>query len=403
MEDGTIQRGGRWMQYMDFSLEEYRGRYARLQRLLRDANLDAVLLSDTGNLIYVTGYRSLLVVSKFRPFLSLCPAEGDPVLILPNLEVGVGRRMSWIQDVRGWGARGPYTDRPDFLSIIKDLIAEKRLNGKRIGFELSAGQRLGMTLDQFEAIRDAFAEVNCQVASCTDVMWKLRVKKSPDEIECLRIAGRATDAGYLAALEIAREGVTEREMSHAIAQGMMRAGADWPGMLIVQSGRDRYDMTNPPASERKVQRGDMVIFDIGAMYKGYWGDMTRGFFVGEASKRQREFYAAILEIFNRTKDAVKPGILIEEIDKVAEKATVDLGYKDYMWHRTGHALGVDVHELPSVAQGDKTVLEPGMVFTIEPGIYDFEVGAFRIEDVVVVTDTGHESLNATAPTELIVK
>ncbi len=88
---------------------------------------------------------------------------------------------------------------------------------------------------------------------------------------------------------------------------------------------------------------------------------------------------------------------------VAEQTTIELGYKDYMWHRTGHAVGIDVHELPSVAAGDKTMLEPGMVFTIEPGIYDFSVGAFRIEDVVVVTETGYESLNATAPTRLIVK
>jgi Xaa-Pro dipeptidase len=234
-------------------------------------------------------------------------------------------------------------------------------------------------------------------------MWKARIKKSAREIECLRIAGRATDAGYRAALEIAREGVSEEELSDAIAVGMIRGGADWPGFLVVQSGRDRYDMANPPASGRRVAKGDMIIFDIGAVYKGYWGDMTRGFFIGEPSARQRELYEAELEIFTRTRDAVRPGILIEEIDKVADQTTVDLGHDDLVWHRTGHAVGVDVHELPSVAIGDKTVLEPGMVFTIEPGIYDFAVGAFRIEDVVVVTKTGYESLNATAPTALTVR
>jgi Xaa-Pro dipeptidase len=391
------------VRYMDFSLEEYQDRYHRVQQLMREANLDAMLLSDAGNLVYLTGYRTLLLISKFRPFLAMAFAHGEPVLILPNLEVGVGRKMSWIPDVRGWGARGYYADRPDALSIIKDLIAERRLSGTRVGFELSLGQRLGMTFDQFEAYRDAFTGAGCQIANGADVMWKARIKKSPREVEYLRIAGRATDAGYLAALEIAREGVSEEELSDAIAIGMIRAGADWPGFLVVQSGPDRYDMMNPPASSRRVQRGDMVIFDIGAMYKGYWGDMTRGFFIGEASARQREFYEAEHTIFTRTRDAVRPGIAIEEIDIVAERTTIELGYKDYMWHRTGHAVGIDVHELPSVAAGDKTLLEPGMVFTIEPGIYDFSVGAFRIEDVVVVTETGYESLNATAPTGLIVK
>jgi len=390
-------------QYMDFSKDEFQDRYRRLQGLLRAAKLDAALLSDAGNLIYVTGYRTLLLVSKFRPFLAMAFADGDPVLILPNLEVGVGRQMSWIDDVRGWGARGYYSDRPDALSIIKDLIAERRLGGKRIGFELSLGQRLAMTFDQFEAFRDAFTAAGCQIGNVAETMWKTRIKKSPREIEYLRVAGRATDAGYLAALEIAREGVSEEELSDAIAIGMIKAGADWPAFLVVQSGTPRYDMMNPPASPRRVEKGDMVIFDIGAMYRGYWGDMTRGFFIGEPTKRQREFYQAELEIFTRTRASVRPGISIEEIDKVAEQTTIDLGFKEYMWHRTGHAIGIDVHELPSVAAGDKTVLEPGMVFTIEPGIYDFSVGAFRIEDVVVVTDTGYESLNATAPVELIVR
>ena len=390
-------------QYMEFTREEFQDRYRRLQRLMGDAGLDAALLSDGGNIIYVTGYRTLLLISKFRPFLAMAFAEGDPVLILPNLEVGVGRQMSWIDDIRGWGARGPYSDRPDVLTIIKDLIGERRLQGKRIGFELSLGQRLGMTFDQYEAFRGAFSAAGCTIGNVAEVMWKARIKKSPREIEYLHIAGRATDAGYLAALEVAREGISEEELSDAIAVGMIRGGADWPAFLVVQSGTSRYDMMNPPASPRRAAKGDMVIFDIGAMYRGYWGDMTRGFFIGEPTKRQREFYAAEQAIFTRTRDAVRPGISIEEIDKVAEETTIELGYKDYMWHRTGHAIGIDVHELPSVAAGDKTVLEPGMVFTIEPGIYDFSVGAFRIEDVVVVTERGYESFNTTAPIDLIVK
>ncbi len=390
-------------QYMDFTREEFQDRYRRLQGLLREAQLDAALLSDAGNMVYVTGYRTLLYISKFRTFLAVVFAEGDPVLILPNLEVGVGRQMGWIDDVRGWGARGPYTDRPDALSIIKDVIAERRLGGKRVGFELSLGQRLGMTFDQYEAFRGAFEAAGCSIGNVAEVMWKLRIKKSPREIEYLRRAGRATDAGYLAALEIAREGVSEKELSDAVGIGMIRSGADWPAFLVVQSGPPRYDMMNPPASDRRVEKGDMVIFDIGAAYRGYWGDLTRGFFIGEPTTRQREFYAAELEIFQRTRDAVRPGITIEEIDKVAEATTVELGFKEYMWHRTGHAIGIDVHELPSVALGDKTVLEPGMVFTIEPGIYDFSVGAFRIEDVVVVTETGYETLNPGSPTELTIR
>jgi Xaa-Pro aminopeptidase len=367
------------------------------------ANLDAMILADPANLAYFTGYRSLLFVSKFRPFIAVVPVEGEPALILPNLEVGVGRRMSWIRDVRGWGSRGYFSDRQDFLTLLKDVLVEKRLGGKAIGFELGAGQRPTLTLEQFQSTRELFTAAGCRTLNCADIIWAARIRKSSREIDYLRIAGRATDAGYLAALEIAREGTSETELSQAVGIAMMRNGADWPGFLVVQSGPDRYDMTNPPASRRKLETGDMVILDIGAVHKGYWGDLTRGFFIGRASGAQREFYHAILEVFVRTKSAVRPGIRIEELDRVAEQTIIELGYSEHIWHRTGHSIGLDVHELPSVAEGDKTTLEPGMVFTIEPGIYNFGIGAFRLEDVVVVTEEGHESLNATAPTELIIR
>jgi Xaa-Pro dipeptidase len=389
--------------FMDFPTEEYLMRLDRVRALLAAAEIDAVVLTDPANLVYFSGYRSFLFQSKFRPFILVIPAQAEPVLILPNLEFGVGRRMSWIADVRGWGARGYYSDRPDFLSIIKDVIVERRLGRAHVGFELAAGQRLGLTLDQFEAIRNAFLGAGCEVSNCSEVIWAVRFRKSPREIAYLRAAGQATDAGYLAALDMAREGVSEAELSKAAGIAMMRSGADTPGFLIVQSGRDRYDMTNAPASDRKLKSGDMVVLDMGALHKGYWGDLTRGFFIGSASKKQRAYYEAILEVFMLTKSAVVPGIPIEEVDRVAEDAIVRLGYGERIWHRTGHAIGLDVHELPSVAKGDETILEPGMVFTVEPGIYDFESGAFRIEDVVVVTESGHESLNATAPTRLIIK
>ena len=146
----------------------------------------------------------------------------------------------------------------------------------------------------------------------------------------------------------------------------------------------------------------MVIFDQGAIYEGYWSDITRGFFIGSVSDRQREFYEAAQAITEDAVRAVKPGVTCAEVDKVAEKSTTDRGYKDYMIHRTGHSLGLEVHELPSLTVSDETVLEPGMVVTVEPGIYDFSIGAFRMEDLVVVTDSGYEYLSH-ATRDLVVK
>ena len=375
--------------FLDFSIDEYKQRYANVQRAMHRANIAGLVLSDPSNLIYLTGYRTILYQSKFRPFYAIVPADGEPVLVLPNLEVGDGRKTSWVEDIRGWG-KGLFADRPDAPTIVREVAEERHLRTGRIGFELAVGQRLAMTYDQFEALRAIF--VDAELVNAADIMWSVRVKKSPQEIAYLRTACTATDAAFDAAVEAAREGVTETTLQRVLGVTMMEHGAESPGFLVVASGPDRYDMLNPYASSRALRRGDMLNFDIGAVYKGYWGDLTRGVFIGEVSKRQREFYEAESEIFHRTLHAVKPGIAIQDVDKVAETTTRELGYEKFMLHRTGHALGLDVHEIPSVAPGDTTVLEPGMVITIEPGIYDFAIGAFRIEDTVLVTDKGFETL-----------
>jgi len=387
------------MKFLEFSVEEYKERYAKVQRFMQEADVTALVLSDASNLIYLTGYRTILFASKFRPFYAVIPAQGDPVLVLPNLEVGDGRKTSWVEDIRGWG-KGLYADRPDVFTIIREVADEKRLRTGRIGLELGVGQRLAMTFDQYEQLREIFS--GARFVNAADIMWKARVKKSPQEIAYLRVACKATDAAYDAAVAAAHEGVTETALQRVLGVTMMEHGADAPGFLVIASGPDRYDMLNPYASSRALRRGDMLNFDIGAVYKSYWADLTRGIFIGEVSKRQREFYEAESEIFRRTLHAVKPGVVIEDVDKVAEATTRELGYEKYMLHRTGHALGLDVHEIPSVAVGDTTVMAPGMVFTIEPGIYDFAIGAFRLEDTVLVTETGFETLtNCTR--ELIVR
>jgi len=386
---GKKTDGGGGKPFLDFSRSEYQERYDKIQRAMHEANVGALILSDPSNLIYVTGYRTILYQSKFRPFLAVVPAVGDPVLVLPNLEVGNGRGTSWVADIRGWG-KGLNADRPDAFTIIREVADEKHLRHGRVGLELGVGQRLAMTYDQFESLREIFT--GAQLVNAADIMWKVRVKKSPQEIAYICTACQATDAAFDAAVEAAREGVSETELQRVLGVTMMEHGAEAPGFLVIASGPDRYDMLNPYASSRALRRGDMLNFDLGAVYKGYWADLTRGIFIGEVSKRQREFYEAESEIFRRTLHAVKPGVVIQDVDKVAEQTTRELGYEQYMLHRTGHALGLDVHEIPSVAVGDTTVMEPGMVFTIEPGIYDFAIGAFRLEDTVLVTETGFETL-----------
>jgi Xaa-Pro aminopeptidase len=245
---------------------------------------------------------------------------------------------------------------------------------------------------------DAFTDLQARLPKATwvdstAVFWKLRGLKSDAEVANLRKAAEITDAAYETVLSSAQEGMTEREIQAILGQEYMRLGSDFRGFIIVGSGPSRYKMMNPYASDNRLKRGDMCILDFGAVYDGYWCDLTRGFFIGEVSDRQREFYEVAKAASAAAVAAVKPGVACEEIDQVAENYLVEAGYKEHMLHRTGHSIGLEVHELPSIGLGEKTLLQPNMVVAIEPGIYDFEIGGFRMEDIVLVTETGSEYLS----------
>ena len=162
--------------------------------------------------------------------------------------------------------------------------------------------------------------------------------------------------GYARVLEVAHEGVTERELQAEMGAAFLKEGGDYRGFIIVTSGVERYTMMNPYASDRVLKRGDMCTFDFGAVYNGYWSDLTRSFFVGEPSKRQREFYETAAMASSLTMKAVRPGMMWEELDLVAEKYLVEQGYQGNMLHRTGHSIGLEVHEMPTISLGDKTIV-----------------------------------------------
>lgn len=385
---------------MLFSTSEYRQRLDRTRELLHAEKLDALLASAPNNVVYISGYRTNLFDSNFRPFLCLVPADGEPTLLLPTIEVGVAEEVAWIDDIRPWGpapgskawGQSPAVIAADALNAARIVIEEKKLASGRIGIEKGFGQRIGMSMEQFEQLESLLPKV--QWGDSTGLFWKLRSVKSKKEVEYLRRASEITDKAYETVLASAAAGMTERDLQAIMGETYMREGSDFRGFIIVQSGPERYKMMNPYASDRKLKRGDAVTFDFGAVYNGYWSDLTRTFFVGECSPRQRVMYEAAREVSELTVKQVRPGATCESVDLFAEQELHRRGYKEYMLHRTGHSIGLEVHELPSIGAGEKTVLQPDMTAAIEPGIYDFNgVGGYRIEDIVHVTWTGVEYLS----------
>ncbi len=384
--------------YLIFTEAEYKARCAKLQRLMVKNGLDAVIFSKGANLVYFTGYDTSLYNSDFRPFFAVFPASGSPTLIVPNLELGGAVKTSWVDDVRMWGGF-PNCHSTDPVLLLRDVVKEKNLDNSKIGFELSNGQRLGMTFAQFQMMQKELPGV--KIADSDSVVWPVRMVKSPQEIEYVRKACYANDKGFEAAVNAIKDGATEKEVEIAMGTAMIQHGAH-PDFMTITAGVNRYDMMNPRASEKVVMKnGDMVVMDFGCRYNLYFSDTTRGVFVGKPNPRAEALYRAVEEVNHAALEAAKPGNPVKAIDAAAEKKIVELGYRELMLHRTGHSLGVEVHEQPSIGPAETAILEEGMVLAIEPGLYDYSIGGFRIEDNILITRTGFEYLTNAARSVIV--
>ncbi len=234
-----------------------------------------------------------------------------------------------------------------------------------------------------------------------ELINKMRIIKTADEIEKMRKAQRITEDALSETLKLIKEGVSERELALELEFRMRRAGADGVSFdLIVLSG-ETTSMPHGVPSNHKVSFGDFVLFDIGATVDGYHSDMTRTYAYGKADASMKRVYDTVLSAQLRGIEAVKSGVTCAEVDMAARNFIDQAGFQGYFGHSTGHGVGLEIHEAPSVSPGNNFVLQSGMVVTVEPGIYLAGKFGVRIEDMVVVTQDGCINL-AALPKELIV-
>jgi len=385
--------------YLIFSVNEYKQRIEKARRLMEAQNIEVCIFSKAANIIYFSGYLTTLYDSDFRPFLFVLPLNKDPILIVPDLEMGGAQKTSWINDIRVWGnTKRCVASNP--ISLLVLTLKGLKLDRAKIGIELGNGQRLGMTLQQFDELKKDLSGID--IVNNDSIVWPCRMIKSMAEIAFLRRSGFANDKGFEAAVNRIGKGVTEKEVEIAMAKAFIENGA-LPSFMTITAGVNRYDMMNPYASEKVViKKGDMVVMDFGCTYEGYFSDVTRGVFVGKPAPKATELYKAIRDVNAHALEAAKPGNPVNAIDAAAEKRIIELGFRDLMLHRTGHALGLEVHEIPSIAPTETEILQPGMVFAIEPGLYDYSIGGFRIENNIVITEKGYEYLTNSSQ-DIIIK
>jgi Xaa-Pro dipeptidase len=327
------------------------------------------------NFYYLTGAHFHLME---RPTVLFVPREGPLRAVIPMLE-----RLRW-ESAAPEAETIYWQDSDGFEDAFHALAG--RFAPARIGVE---GQR--MRVFEVEAIRRAFASARVVDAHAT--ISEMRLRKDAGEVAALRRAIAISEAALGAALTGAAAGTSETELRQRLLAEMLDRGADGPSFEpIVLSGGASALPHGSASAERRLEKGQPLLIDFGALWGGYAADITRTFFVGSASGEACDIYEAVRAANELGRTVAAPAMTLDALDRRVTQSLRDAGFGEFVRHKTGHGLGLDVHEAPQVMIGNLQAMEPGMVFTVEPGLYRAGEIGVRIEDDVLVTPDGVTSL-----------
>jgi len=354
-------------------------RLKNLTGSLRTSGLDAVILNPGPTLKYLSGVEFHLME---RPVVLFITPDKDPLLVLPELEMlKVDLFPYKIQPI-------PYGENPsEWDDAFRKAAQALGLEGSRIGVEPRQ-----LRLMEFRHVKAGAPEADYPDAS--DVLTNLRLKKDKAEVDAMRVAVKIAQDALEAVIPQIKIGMTEKELASELVIQLLKHGSESeiPFAPIVSGGPNS---ANPHASptNRKLQAGDMLVVDWGATYDGYISDLTRTFAVGEVEEEFKKIHKIVQESNAAGRAVSKPGIPCADVDKAAREVIEKSGYGKYFTHRTGHGIGMEGHEAPYMRGDNMQILEPGMAFTVEPGIYLPNRNGVRVEDNMVITENGAESLS----------
>lgn len=343
-----------------------------LQHYLQDNDIDWAYLSDPGHIAYFSGYNS----DPHERILALfVPKAGDPFLFTPALEVEAAGESGFKYDIFG------YLDSEKPFEIIANILKKRSNELSRFAFEKSS-----MNLKNFELFTEHF---NGDFSfDLTPEIQKLQLFKTKDERDKLLEAGSWADVAFEIGFKAINENATESEIVAEIEYQLKKKGISQMSFdTMVLSGENAAKPHGEPGDTKMIPN-KFVLFDLGVVWKGYCSDATRTVSCKEPSDFDRKIYDICLEAQLKAQEAVKPGITAAELDKVARDVISSYGYGEYFNHRLGHGIGTTCHEFPSLVAGNDLVIEEGMCFSLEPGIYIPEKVGVRIEDCVYVTKDG---------------
>ena len=343
---------------------------------LENQQLDALVLVPGSNFRYVTGGNFHLME---RPTLFIVSKLNIPIAILPVLEVESFSQLNVKADIFSW------QDSDGYQSAF-DLAFQKLGSISKIGVE---GQR--MRVFEMQAIEKA--SNNITIVNAQKLISEIRLIKDSNEIENLKKANAIAEIALENTLKFVAVNKSEIEIKNFLIQELYQNGAEGIAFDPIVLSSDNSALPHGHSrKDYKIKKGDCLLFDFGATVNGYHSDITRTFFIGSVSDEEKNIYEAVLKANELGKKISKPELTLHDLDDSVLNSLSYSGYEDLIVHKTGHGLGMDVHEDPHVMRNNSEVLKSGMVITIEPGLYKQGSLGVRIEDDVLITDIGCESL-----------
>lgn len=347
----------------------------RLRESFHDKGIDALFVTNVHNVRYITDFTgddsAALITENEALFITDSRYTEQAKMECPGYTI-VERKETIIQEV----AR----------------LCEQH-GVKNLGFE-----KHHVTYAQFQQLEE---NVKSELVPVADLIETLRLVKTPEEIALIKVAADIADAAFHHILQFIKPGVTELDVANELEFFMRKAGAASSSFPTIVASGARSALPHGVATDKVIEKGDMVTLDYGAVYKGYVSDMTRTIAVGDPGEQMKEIYDVVLGAQLKGVGGIRAGITGKEADALCRDYIEEHGYGKYFGHSTGHGIGLEVHEGPALSHRSDLVLQPGMVVTCEPGIYLEGVGGVRIEDDLIITDDGNEVI-IHSPKELII-
>jgi Xaa-Pro dipeptidase len=331
----------------------------------------------SANVLYLTGFDC----HPHERVLGLVVLpDADPFLVCPGMEVSQARDAGWKHEILG------YSDSQDPWAMIQEKLNERGVaKAEKIAAETET-----LAYARGEKLLGMYP--GAKLSAAEEALHELRLVKEESELEILKRAAALADYGVEVGVSALKEGVTEMDVIAKIEYELKLKGISAMSFSTMVLFGEKSGAPHGNPGLRKLKHGDLVLFDLGVVLDGYCSDITRTVAFGDIDEKSKEIYETVLAAQLAALEASKPGTRIGDLDLTARKVITDAGYGEHFPHRIGHGLGIDVHEFPSMSDNNDGILKAGMVYTIEPGIYIDGLGGVRIEDDVVVTADGYETL-----------